>query len=168
MPSPGLAAPTTASDADDDISYSVRDFVQEQNSLIGQKRYPSRNRNYKINIETLYYVVVINTVLILAEFILQDTLNKSEINLIVSIQAGKSYDGWLRKTFDLFEFEPMVWGLFPGILLLLLPDNAFRLAGYRILILNSLGRFLKWNLNLIIQQGRPFWISSKVIYPFRS
>ena len=92
-------------------------------------------------------------VVFLAETLIQEGMNNFEIGIIISLQDGHKQHGSVAMFLDEFGFPPAIWGFFPGIALVFLPDPAFRLTAFRIIILNSLGRYIKWNLNLDFQQG---------------
>ena len=112
-----------------------------------------------MNYPQLFYLLAAILTVALAELMLRKHLEKTETALIAKLQGSNDWPGW-RIFFDLFGFPPQFWGLAPGLALTFLPG--FRLVSFRIVVLNSVGRFMKWTLNHVFFGARPFWVSSKV------
>lgn len=113
----------------------------------------------QVNFPIVFYLVAAFLTVALAEVMLRKPLEKAESKFIVKLQGDQKESVW-RPFFDFLGFPPEYWGVLPGVALTFVPG--FRLVSFRIVVLNAIGRFVKWNLNHVFFGARPFWMNPNV------
>ncbi len=122
-------------------------------------RAPHWNRCCKGRLVLLLFAVnVVVLVLIFAARRQLERFGGSIILLIQRVMGSDSLYPWI----DALGLDPVfLTFLIPALVYYPIAKGGRELAE-RLLLLNATSRFVKWMLDILIRQGRPFWISSEI------
>ncbi|CAK9002112.1 acidPPc domain-containing protein, partial [Durusdinium trenchii] len=113
---------------------------------------------FQFDAVSLFYAGAMVLATGVAELVMKPLLERIGATIILQLQ--RHGEGKVALFEDVVGFSPHIWAWFPSVCLTILPS--WRPVGARMLLLQGVGLQLKWALNLMFQQGRPFWIDKKI------